>query len=110
MQKAKKETGGVILQSKKRFIRHFITPINTPSVSHRKEEYNMVTDIIQANPRHKYRVRYDNMKGKPITIPCYTVRHAEAIGKSLSLKGNFKIYSIKGDLVDVYENDKPVRV
>ena len=56
---------------------------------------------------YPYSVRFINRKGKTEIIEAASERQAIAIGKSWSVRENFKLYK-GGELLEVYVNGKPL--
>lgn len=69
-----------------------------------------MVDIMTATEKHKYRVRYVTVKGVTIQIPAYDIKQALAIGKSMSHRETFKVYTDDGTLKCIYIDGKPVQI
>lgn len=59
---------------------------------------------------YAFRTVFINRKKRSEVIDSYTLKQAIAVGLSWSVGGNFKVYDMNGNLIDVYENAKPLRV
>lgn len=57
---------------------------------------------------YTFNVTFTNRRKKKETIDAYTLKQAIAIGKSWSVDNSFKIYDMRGQLVDIYVDGKPL--
>lgn len=56
---------------------------------------------------YTFNVTFTNRRKKKETIEAYTLKQAIAIGKSWSVRENFKLYK-GGELLEVYVDGKPL--